>query len=124
MAGRRRLQPRPNGPLPEPESYESDSCGPNPDRPGGVAIGRVSAPVPVAGLAVNFSSIPRMVPPPFGRANCGAAIVPTGRTPPPNLPGPAPYRSEPPPRSGSIPPPARLGSVTAASHVVALLVSV
>src|SRR3954447_4891594 len=62
------VHPKPNGPLPAPESYASASCGPNPDRPGVVAIGTDIDPVPVTGLAANFSPIPRMAPPPVGGA--------------------------------------------------------
>lgn len=72
IAGSDRLQPNPNGPLPEPESYERINCGPNPDLPGLVAIGTVTDPVPVTGLAANFSPMPRIAPPPFGREMAGA----------------------------------------------------
>src|SRR5438034_10785651 len=68
-----KLHPKPNGPLPEPESYESVSCGPNRDRAGLVASGTVIEPEPVTGLAANFSPMPRMAPPPLGkigRASC------------------------------------------------------
>src|SRR6266699_1328057 len=67
MAGSERLHPKPNGPLPAPESYESESCGPKPDRPGLVEMGTLIDPVPVTGFAANFSPMPRMAPPPFGR---------------------------------------------------------
>src|SRR6266849_6102102 len=67
MDGSASDQPKPNGPLPTPESYERDSWGPNPERPGLVAIGTVREPVPVTGFAANFSPIPRIAPPPFGR---------------------------------------------------------
>src|SRR5206468_1533511 len=70
--GSERLQPKPNGPLPAPESCESESCGPKPERPGLVAIGTVIEPVPVTGLAANFSPIPRIAPPPLGREIDGA----------------------------------------------------
>src|SRR5690349_11315714 len=72
--GRDRLQPKPNAPLPAPESYERESCGPNPDRPGLVAIGTDIEPVPVTGFAANFSPIPRMAPPPLG------SVIPGGVT--------------------------------------------
>ena len=72
MDGCGRLQPTPKGPLPVPESYDKESCGPNPDRPGLMAIGRVIEPVPVTGLAANFSPIPRIAPPPLGSEICGA----------------------------------------------------
>jgi hypothetical protein len=62
-----RFQPKPNGPLPEPESYESDREGPNPERPGLVKMGTLTDAVPVTGFAPNFSPIPRIAPPPFGR---------------------------------------------------------
>ena len=37
-----------------------------------MSSGIVSEPVPVEALAENFSSIPRIAPPPFGREICGA----------------------------------------------------
>src|SRR5262245_53181597 len=74
IEGSDRLQPNPNGPLPAPESYESESCGPKPDRPGLVAIGTVIDPVPVTGFAANFSPIPRIAPPPLGSDIDGAEI--------------------------------------------------
>lgn len=37
----------------------------------GVNMVTVREPVPVIGLAANFSSIPRIAPPPFGRLICG-----------------------------------------------------
>src|SRR6266567_535012 len=73
MVGKERVHPKPKGPLPEPESYESDNCGPKPERPGLVAIGTLIDPVPVTGLAANFSPMPRMAPPPFGRLIVGEA---------------------------------------------------
>lgn len=45
---------------------ESGSCGPKPERPGLVAMGTDIEPVPVTGLAANFSPMPRMAPPPLG----------------------------------------------------------
>src|SRR5215468_6553930 len=72
MEGSERLQPKPNGPLPAPESYESASCGPKPERPGLTARGTDIEPVPVTGLAANFSPMPRMAPPPFGSEILGA----------------------------------------------------
>src|SRR5262249_51687810 len=65
--GSDRLHPNPNGLLPVAESYERESCGPKPDRPGEVAIGTDIAPAPVVGLAANFSPVPRIAPPPFGK---------------------------------------------------------
>jgi hypothetical protein len=50
-----------------------------------LAIGTVSDPVPVTGLAANFSPIPRIAPPPLGNETCGA-ISGAG-------PGVAPFRS-------------------------------
>ncbi|EYF00195.1 Hypothetical protein CAP_1089 [Chondromyces apiculatus DSM 436] len=38
-----------------------------------MAMGTDSAPAPVAGLTVNFSPMPRMAPPPFGRDGEGGA---------------------------------------------------
>src|SRR6266498_4633592 len=58
MQGREMLQPKPNGPFAAPESYESESCGPEPDRLGLVAMGIVIDPVPVTGSAANFSPMP------------------------------------------------------------------
>src|SRR2546422_968746 len=62
MTGRDTLQPNPKGPLPPPESYVSASDGPNPERPGLTANGTDSPQVPVAGLTVNVSPIPRIAP--------------------------------------------------------------
>src|SRR6266404_7974607 len=72
IAGSERLQPKPNAPLPDPESYESDNCGPKPDRPGLVAIGTDIEPVPLARLTPNFSPRPLIAPPPLGSVNAGA----------------------------------------------------
>ena len=66
IVGIERLHPRPNGPLPDPESYESESCGPNPERPGLAGSGTDNDAVPVAGLTANFSPMPRIAPPPLG----------------------------------------------------------
>ena len=49
------------------------SSGPKLDRPGLSGRGTVNDPVPVTGLAVNFSPMPRMAPPPFGSAMDGGA---------------------------------------------------
>src|SRR5205085_10991516 len=76
IAGRARCQPKPKGPLPAPESYERESCGPKPERPGLVARGTVIEPVPVTGLAANFSPIPRIAPPPFGNEGDGKGVLP------------------------------------------------
>ena len=75
IEGRERLQPNPNGPLPAPESYDRDSCGPKPERPGEVAIGTVIEPVPVTGLAANFSPMLRMAPPPLGNVTLGTSMA-------------------------------------------------
>src|ERR1700747_860509 len=72
IEGMDRFQPNPKEPLPAPESYQRDNCGPNPERPGDVAIARLIEPVPVTGLAANFSPIPLIAPPPFGSEICGA----------------------------------------------------
>jgi hypothetical protein len=72
MDGSESDHPNPKGPLPDPESYESESCGPNPARPGLVRIGTDIEPVPVTGLAANFSPIPRIAPPPLGSEIEGA----------------------------------------------------
>src|SRR5258708_14995869 len=73
IEGSERRQPRPNGPLPAPESYASESCGPKPERPGLIARGTDTVPVPVTGLAANFSPIPRIAPPPLGNEIVGGA---------------------------------------------------
>ena len=72
MAGSERFQPMPKGPFPAPESYDNASWGPNPDRPGLIASGTVMEPVPVTGLAANFSPMPRMAPPPLDSDKLGA----------------------------------------------------
>src|SRR5262249_34955457 len=71
IAGRERLQTKPKGAFPLPESYDSVNEGPKPLRPGLVAIGTLIEPVPVTGLAANFSPIPLIAPPPFGRDTAG-----------------------------------------------------
>src|SRR5215472_14523286 len=76
MAGTDKLHPKPKGPLPAPESYDNESCGPKPERPGLVAIGTDMEPVPVTGLAANFSPIPRIAPPPFGNCIVGTEGAP------------------------------------------------
>ena len=68
IEGNDRLQPKPNGPFPEPESYDSESCGPNPDRPGLVPIGTDIVPVPVTALA-------------YGQALFGSTPTPWGDVP-------------------------------------------
>ena len=52
------------------------------ERPGLVAMGTVIEPVPVTGLAANFSPIPRMAPPPLGNEIVGGATccAPLART--------------------------------------------
>src|SRR5262249_41991950 len=65
--------PRPNGPFPAPESYDRDSCGPKPPRPGDVKTGIESAHDPVAALTDCFSPIPRMAPPPLGSVSAGGS---------------------------------------------------
>src|SRR5271165_5378587 len=59
-------QPNPNGLSPAPELYDSSSWGANPERPGLTQMGTVEEPAPETGLALNFSPIPRMAPPPLG----------------------------------------------------------
>jgi len=73
--GSDRLQPKANGPLPEPASYDSDRSGPKPDRPTLVTIGTDIEPVPLTGLAENFSPMPRIAPPPFGNETVGGVAV-------------------------------------------------
>src|SRR5438309_5309978 len=65
------LQPIPKTPFPAPESYDRESCGPKPEREALTATGTVSEPVPIIMLVVNFSPIPRIAPPPFGREIAG-----------------------------------------------------
>jgi hypothetical protein len=62
-----RLHPNPNGPFPLPESYERERFGEKSARLGLVAIVKDTDAVPVEGLTSNFSPIPPMDPPPFGR---------------------------------------------------------
>src|SRR5262249_28451572 len=69
-----KLQPKPKGPLPDPESYFRLSCGPKPERPGLDASGTLRDPVPVTGLTANFSPIPRTAPPPLGRDTDGSGL--------------------------------------------------
>jgi hypothetical protein len=57
-----------------PPEPERDSCGPKLERPDEVGIGTVIEPEPVTVLAANFSSTPRIAPPPFGNEICGALI--------------------------------------------------
>ena len=47
-------------------------AGSSPDRPRLSGSGTEIDPVPVAGFAENFSPIPRIAPPPFGREMDGA----------------------------------------------------
>jgi hypothetical protein len=72
ISGSDKLQPNPKDPFPEPESYESVSCGLKPERSGLVTMGTVIEPVPVTGLAANFSPIPQIAPPPLGKEITGA----------------------------------------------------
>src|ERR1044071_3958951 len=72
IAGSDRFHPKPNGPFPPPESYDSANCGAKPDLPGETAMGTAIEPVPVTGLAANFSPMPRMAPPPLGKDIDGA----------------------------------------------------
>jgi hypothetical protein len=51
-----------------------------------VAIGKVIAPLPVTGLAANFSPIPRIAPPPLGSVIAGAAGDEGALVPPELLP--------------------------------------
>jgi hypothetical protein len=46
----------------------------NPDRPGLVDKGMDIEPVPVTGLAANFSPMPRFAPPPFGKEIDGKVL--------------------------------------------------
>ena len=49
--------PKPKGPFPEPESYDKESCGPKPERPGltasGTVIGQLVARAPRAVLVIQ-----------------------------------------------------------------------
>src|SRR3954453_22663319 len=69
--GSERLHPKPNGPLPDPESYAMEICGPKSERPAVNGSGTLSELVPVTGLTPNFSPIRRIAPPPFGREIAG-----------------------------------------------------
>src|SRR5947209_7588365 len=71
IEGKSGRQPKPNGPLPTPESYDSASWGPNPERPGEVKRGTVREPVPITGSTPYFSPIPLIAPPPLGRLKGG-----------------------------------------------------
>src|SRR5215211_1898003 len=46
-----------------------------PGRPGLVASGTLSDPVPVAGLTPNFSPMPRIAPPPLGKETLGSGVA-------------------------------------------------
>jgi hypothetical protein len=74
IEGNARFQPKPNEPLPEPESYDSERDGPKPERPGLVKIGMLIDAVPVTGLAPNFSPMPWIAPPHLGRDIEGRAV--------------------------------------------------
>jgi len=50
-----------------PESLDKAKCGPKSEHPGLTARGKVIKPVPVTGFAANFSPMPRIAPPPFGK---------------------------------------------------------
>jgi len=65
MAGRLKPHPTPKGPL--AGVVTERQLRRKPARPGVDAIGTEKLLVPVAGLTANFSPIPRMAPPPFGR---------------------------------------------------------
>jgi hypothetical protein len=82
IAGGDSAQPSPNGPLPDPESYDMPSAGVNPERPGLIGSGTVSDAVPVTGLAANVSPMPRRAPPPFGSdtGRVGDADAPPSRS--------------------------------------------
>ena len=67
----RKVPPEAKGLVPAPESYAREGCGPNPERPGLAWRGTASEPVPVTGLAANFSPIPRIAPPPLGSERVG-----------------------------------------------------
>src|ERR1700722_4707247 len=83
MDGRDTLHPKPKGPLPAPELYDKLNDGVKPERPGLSGRGTESDPVPVAELTANFSPIPRIAPPPFGRLTWGdwSAPLVDGRSP-------------------------------------------
>src|SRR5262245_2174537 len=65
-------QPRPNGPFPAPLLCDRPSDGPNPERPGDKARGTDIEQVPVAAAIENFSPMPRIAPPPFGKVGVGS----------------------------------------------------
>ena len=57
-------------------------CGPKPERPGLTRTGTVTDPVPMTGLARNFTPIPRIAPPPLGSEMLGAAKPALAASPP------------------------------------------
>ena len=67
IAGRGKFHPSPKGPLPAPESYWSDSLGPNPSRPALVGMGTAIDAVPFAAFTLNFSPMPPIEDPPVGK---------------------------------------------------------
>ena len=67
MEGKSSPQPIPSKLLPAPELYDTDRVGVKPLRLGERGIGMLKAAVPLLGLTWNFSSMPLMAPPPFGR---------------------------------------------------------
>jgi hypothetical protein len=63
--------PKPNGPFPPPEPYDTAKCGPNPERPLLVGMGMDADAVPVVAFTLNFSPMPLIAPPPLGSLMAG-----------------------------------------------------
>ena len=81
IAGSRRLQPSPNGPLPDAGVVREGELRTEPGAPGRREIGTLIDPLPVTGFAPNFSPIPRIAA--LGQADLGSRdpeIVLCGRT--------------------------------------------
>jgi hypothetical protein len=75
MEGRARCHPKPNGPFPDPESYERESDGLKSLLGALMGIGTSVPPVPFIVLTENFSPMPRIAPPPFGRLIEGSGFL-------------------------------------------------
>jgi hypothetical protein len=65
-AGDTQAQPQAEGPVPVARAVDEMSCGWNPLRPGGSAIGTVKLPVPVWRSGEKVSPMPCRAPPPWG----------------------------------------------------------
>jgi len=74
MDGRLNVQPKPNTPFPEPELYDKANVGEAP-RAGEKGRGIEKEAVPFTAFTENFSSMPLMAPPPFGKAMEGVSMA-------------------------------------------------